>query len=63
MTPFSTTVDNDIDLFTLKQVTERVRGELTAISGITQVDSGSAPPYDDPVSAGTTPSADHPNQQ
>ena len=30
-------VSGDIDPFTLKQVTERVRDELTAITGITQV--------------------------
>ena len=35
-----------MDPFTLKQVTERVRDELTAIPGITQVDIVSAPPYE-----------------
>ena len=39
-------VSGDIDLFTLKTITERVRDELTAIPGITQVDIISAPPYE-----------------
>ena len=39
-------VSGDMDPFTLKQVTERVRDELTAIPGITQVDIVSAPPYE-----------------
>ena len=39
-------VSGDIDPFTLKQVTERVRDELTAIPEITQVDIVSAPPYE-----------------
>ena len=39
-------VSGDIDPFTLKQVTERVRDDLTAIPGITQVDIVSAPPYE-----------------
>ena len=39
-------VSGDMDLFTLKQVTERVRDELTATPGITQVDIVSAPPYE-----------------
>ena len=37
-------VSGDIDPFTLKQVSERVRDELTAIPEITQVDLVSAPP-------------------
>ena len=36
----------DVDLFTLKATAERVRDELTAIPGITQVDIVSAPPYE-----------------
>ena len=39
-------VSGDMDPFTLKQVTERVRDELTATPGITQVDIVSAPPYE-----------------
>ena len=39
-------VSGDIDLFILKAITERVRDELTAIPGITQVDIISAPPYE-----------------
>ena len=39
-------ISGDIDPFTLKQVTERVRDELTAIPEITQVDIVSAPPYE-----------------
>ena len=39
-------VSGDIDPFTLKQVSERVRDELTAIPEITQVDLVSAPPYE-----------------
>ena len=39
-------VSGDVDPFTLKQVTERVRDELTAIPEITQVDIVSAPPYE-----------------
>ena len=39
-------VSGDIDPFTLKRVTERVRDDLTAIPGITQVDIVSAPPYE-----------------
>ena len=39
-------VSGDVDPFTLKQITERVRDELTAIQGITQVDIVSAPPYE-----------------
>ena len=39
-------VSGNVDPFTLKQVTERVRDELTAIQGITQVDIVSAPPYE-----------------
>ena len=39
-------VSGKMDPFTLKQVTERVRDELTAIPGITQVDIVSAPPYE-----------------
>ena len=39
-------VSGDMDPFTLKQVTERVRDELTVIPGITQVDIVSAPPYE-----------------
>ena len=39
-------VSGDLDPFTLKQVTERVRDELTAIPEITQVDLVSAPPYE-----------------
>ena len=39
-------VSGDIDPLTLKRVTERVRDDLTAIPGITQVDIVSAPPYE-----------------
>ena len=39
-------VSGDVDPFTLKQVAERVRDELTAVPGITQVDIVSAPPYE-----------------
>ncbi len=39
-------VSGDVDLFTLKAATERVRDELSAIPGITQVDIISAPPYE-----------------
>ena len=39
-------VSGDVDPFTLKAATERVRDELTAIPGITQVDIISAPPYE-----------------
>ena len=39
-------VSGNIDPFTLKQITERVRDELTAIPEITQVDIVSAPPYE-----------------
>ena len=39
-------VSGDVDPFTLKQVTERVRDELTATPEITQVDIVSAPPYE-----------------
>ena len=39
-------VSGDVDPFTLKRVTERVRDELTATAGITQVDLVSAPPYE-----------------
>ena len=39
-------VSGDIDPFTLKEITERVRDELTAIPEITQVDIVSAPPYE-----------------
>ena len=39
-------VFGDVDPFTLKAVTERVRDELTAIPGITQVDIVGAPPYE-----------------
>ena len=39
-------VSGDIDPFTLKATAERVRDELTAIPGITQVDIVSAPPYE-----------------
>ena len=39
-------VSGDVDLFTLKATAERVRDELTAIPGITQVDIVSAPPYE-----------------
>ena len=39
-------VSGDVDPFTLKAVTERVRDELTSIPGITQVDIVSAPPYE-----------------
>ena len=39
-------ISGDVDPFTLKQVAERVRDELTAIPEITQVDIVSAPPYE-----------------
>ena len=39
-------VSGNMDPFTLKHVTERVRDELTAIPEITQVDIVSAPPYE-----------------
>ena len=39
-------VFGDVDLFTLKATAERVRDELTAIPGITQVELVSAPPYE-----------------
>ena len=39
-------VSGDVDLFTLKATAERVRDELTAIPGITQVELVSAPPYE-----------------
>ena len=39
-------VSGDVNPFTLKATAERVRDELTAISGITQVDIVSAPPYE-----------------
>ena len=39
-------VSGDVDLFTLKATAERVRDELTAIPGITQVEIVSAPPYE-----------------
>ena len=39
-------VSGDIDPFTLKQVSERVRDDLTAIPAITQVDLVSASPYE-----------------
>ena len=39
-------VFGDVDLFTLKATAERVREELTAIPGITQVELVSAPPYE-----------------
>ena len=39
-------VFGDVDLFTLKATAERVRDELTAIPGITQVEIVSAPPYE-----------------
>ena len=39
-------VSGDVDPFTLKATAERVRDELTAIPGITQVDIVSAPPYE-----------------
>ena len=39
-------VSGDVDPFTLKAIAERVRDELTAIPGITQVDIVSAPPYE-----------------
>ena len=39
-------VSGDVDLFTLKAATERVRDDLSAIPGITQVDIVSAPPYE-----------------
>ena len=39
-------VSGDMDPFTLKEVTERVRDDLAAIPGITQVDIVSAPPYE-----------------
>ena len=39
-------VSGNVDLFTLKATAERVRDELTAIPGITQVEIVSAPPYE-----------------
>ena len=39
-------VSGDVGPFTLKATAERVRDELTAIPGITQVDIVSAPPYE-----------------
>ena len=39
-------ISGDVDLFTLKATAERVRDELTAIPGITQVEIVSAPPYE-----------------
>ena len=39
-------VSGDVDPFTLKATAERVRDELTALSGITQVEVVSAPPYE-----------------
>ena len=39
-------ISGDVDLFTLKATAERVRDELTAIPGITQVELVSAPPYE-----------------
>ena len=39
-------VSGDVDPFTLKEVAERVRDELTAIPEITQVEVVSAPPYE-----------------
>ena len=39
-------VSGDVDPFRLKAATERVRDELTAIPGITQVEIVSAPPYE-----------------
>ena len=39
-------VSGNVDPFTLKQVTDRVRDELTAIPEITQVEVVSAPPYE-----------------
>ena len=39
-------VSGNVDPFTLKQVAERVRDELTAIPEVTQVDIVSAPPYE-----------------
>ena len=39
-------VSGDVDPFTLKATAERVRDELTAIPGITQVEIVSAPPYE-----------------
>ena len=39
-------VSGEIDPFTLKEIAERVRDELTAIPEITQVDIVSAPPYE-----------------
>ena len=39
-------VSGDLDPFTLKEVAERVRDELTTLPEITQVDVVSAPPYE-----------------
>ena len=39
-------VSGDMDPFALKRVTERVRDELAALPGISQVDVVSAPPYE-----------------
>ena len=39
-------VSGNVDPFTLKRLTERVRDEITAIPEITQVDIVSAPPYE-----------------
>ena len=39
-------VSGDTDMFTLKRIGERIRNELSAISGISQVDLVSAPPYE-----------------
>ncbi len=39
-------VSGDLDPFALKRVTERVRDELAALPGISQVDVVSAPPYE-----------------
>ncbi len=39
-------ISGDLDPFTLKEVAERVRDELTALPEITQVDVVSAPPYE-----------------
>jgi multidrug efflux pump subunit AcrB len=39
-------ISGDVDPFMLKATTERVRDELTAIPGISQVDIVSAPPYE-----------------
>ena len=39
-------VSGDVDRFTLKATAERIRDELAALPGITQVDIVSAPPYE-----------------